>query len=83
MAVDAAGDLYIADNTKNYIVIVPAGGTAAELTITGLSTALSGPASLALDTLGNLYIADVINNRIVEVGRAGRNGLSITGLSTL
>jgi hypothetical protein len=83
VAIDAAGNLYIADTGNNRIVKSPSGGSAAAYNITGLGTALSAPVGLAVDAAGNLYIADSGNNRIVKVttGAAG-SALSISGLGT-
>jgi len=69
--VDNTGNVYIADTAHNQIVKVTPAGAATVLTITGLSTGLSGPEGLALDDAGNLYIADAGNNRVVVVSSAG------------
>jgi hypothetical protein len=81
VAVDAAGDLYIADYGNNKIRFVSAAsGTIVTLAGTG-STAtpytgnggpataatLNGPGSIAIDQLSNLYIADTNDNRIAFV----------------
>jgi hypothetical protein len=79
VAIDVAGNLYIADSGNNRIRKVSyAGGIIS--TIAGLnsqslsgdggpatSAGLYGPYTLALDGLGNLYIADVFHNRIRKV----------------
>jgi sugar lactone lactonase YvrE len=79
VAVDSAGDLYIADSTNNRIREVSAGtgfistvagnGTGGYSGDGGASTSaeLSGPSGVALDSAGNLYIADSGNNRVREV----------------
>ncbi len=85
IAVDAAGNLYIADlenyrvrkvDTAGIITTVAGGGT-------GLYCGDGGPATnaclgfdnqhggLALDAAGNLYIADTYNHRIRKVDTAG------------
>lgn len=79
IAVDAAGNLYIADTGNNAIrevnattgVMTTIAGTGAE-GFSGdgsLATAaqLSAPFGVALDASGNLYIADSGNNRVREV----------------
>ena len=86
VAVDGAGDLYIAD-TGNHVVeeVTPAGvlsivaGTgAAGLPVAGPATSspLGGPSALALDAAGDLYIADGAgasgNPYVEEVTPAGR-----------
>jgi sugar lactone lactonase YvrE len=76
VAVDAFGNVLIADTGNNQIVEVPmvsgALSNAAQVTIISSATSvagskLSGPTGLTLDPLGNLYIADTGNNRIVLV----------------
>ena len=82
VAVDAAGNLYIADRTNQRIRKVDAGGTIT--TVAGNGTAgfsgdngaataasLSGPAGVAVDAAGNLYIADRTNQRIRKVDAGG------------
>jgi sugar lactone lactonase YvrE len=68
LAVDMAGDLYVADSAVNKIYQYPLGTNAATtLALTGPGAALNGPTGLAIDANSNLYIADSGNNRIVVV----------------
>lgn len=53
-AVDAAGDVFIADSANNRVVKLPAGGG----TQTTVGTQLSQPSAVAVDGAGNLYIAN-------------------------
>ncbi len=82
VAVDAAGNLYIADTSDNEIRQVTPAGTIT--TVAGIGTAgysgdggpatgaqLSSPGSVALDAAGNLYIGDTGNNRIRRVAADG------------
>jgi len=66
VAVDAAGNLYIADFNNNQIRKV-AGGIISSLPA---SAALNGPSGVALDA-GNLYIADRFNNVIRKLSTGG------------
>ena len=81
VAIDPAGDLYIADFSNNRIRKVDAstgiistviGGGSQGPTVTGPATqaGLNGPQKVALDGMGNLYVADTKNNLIrkVDVG---------------
>ncbi len=78
VALDQSGDLFISDGAtaSSQIVEVTSGGSAAALTITGLTspTTLNTPMGLAVDTAGNLYIADSVNNRVVKVLAGGTVG---------
>lgn len=79
LAVDANGDLYIADSQNNRIrkvtastgvITTVAGNGAADYSGDGnvaTGAALNGPSGVAVDTNGNLYIADTQNNRIRKV----------------
>jgi hypothetical protein len=81
VAVDASGDLFIADSYNNVIEkVTPAGvlsvvaGTGAMGVPTpGQATAsdLNRPSGVAVDKSGDLYIADTDNNLIEEVNTAG------------
>ncbi len=79
VALDGAGNLYIADHS-NYRVRKVASGTGIITTVAGNGTGLFGgdygpataaglnyPMDVALDGAGNLYIADFYNSRIREV----------------
>ena len=87
VAVDATGDLFIADNNNNRIrkvsisglVINTIAGSGAVGTGGGFTgdggpataAQLSSPSGVALDAAGNLYIADRGNNRIRRVSPSG------------
>jgi len=75
VAVDGAGNLYIADTGNNRIRKVTAAGIISTVAGSGASgysgdgaaataAKLQGPASIAVDGSGNLYIADTQNNRV-------------------
>ena len=82
VAVDQAGNLYIADGANNVVrKVTPAGyistyagtGTAGYSGdgSAGTSAELSAPWGVALDASGNLYIADSGNNRVRKVTPGG------------
>ena len=88
VAVDVAGNLFIADyfaqrirkvDTNGIITTVAGTGTADYYGDGGpaINAALNDPCGLALDALGHLYIADSINQRIREVHIAGNPVWSI------
>jgi hypothetical protein len=62
VALDAAGDLFIADTGNNQVVEIPA--TSTQTTI--LNT-LNSPKGVAVATNGDLYVADTGNNRVVRI----------------
>src|SRR5207248_7232369 len=61
VAVDGAGDVFIADTFNSRVLEVPVGGGAQ----TTVGSGLSGPEAVALDGAGNVFIAD--NGRVLEV----------------
>jgi sugar lactone lactonase YvrE len=78
LAVDVAGNLWIADSAANRIRRVTPDGNIATVAGTGdcgfsgdggpaAAAQLCGPAGIAADAAGNLFIADLINNRIRQV----------------
>jgi uncharacterized protein (TIGR03437 family) len=86
LAVDAAGNLYIADSGNNVvrkvstslIITLVAGNSTAGFAGDGGNPAfaqLSHPKGVAVDAAGNVYIADTINSRIRAVTP---NGVSIS-----
>jgi sugar lactone lactonase YvrE len=83
VAVDRAGNVFIADTGNNQIVKIDSSGNASVLAITGLSTALSSPSGVAVDDAGNLYIADKGNSRIVLASSSGAGSVVSTGAVTL
>jgi outer membrane protein OmpA-like peptidoglycan-associated protein/sugar lactone lactonase YvrE len=81
VAVDASGDVYIADTYNHEIEKVDTGGTLAVIAGTGTSgAAIAGPATsshltfpfgVGVDASGNVYIADSNNNHIEKVDTGG------------
>ncbi len=63
VALDGAGDVFIADTYNNRVVEVrPDGG--AQITV---GTGLNNPTGVAVDGAGDIFIADEGNSRVVEV----------------
>jgi uncharacterized protein (TIGR03437 family) len=92
LALDASGDLFIADTVNDAIRMVSPGGTISTVAGNGYnnlagggfagdgnpatSAELDAPEGVAVDASGNLYIADSQNYRIREV--SGSNGIITT-----
>lgn len=73
VAVDSAGNVYIADASNNVIRKVSGGN------INTLASGLTHPDGLALDAAGNVYIADTGGRRIVEYSGGTYTTLAGTG----
>ncbi|MEO8596040.1 MAG: SMP-30/gluconolactonase/LRE family protein [Candidatus Solibacter sp.] len=82
VAVDAGGNLYVADTGNEAIRKVTSGGTISTFAGTGTrgdqgdngqarNANLDGPESVAVDASGNVYIADTFNGRIRRVAGDG------------
>jgi uncharacterized protein (TIGR03437 family) len=82
MAVDSAGNLYIADMKNNRIRKVTPAGVISTVAGNGtygfsgdggpaISAMLAWPHSIAVDSAGNLYISDSLNFRVRKVNSAG------------
>ena len=73
IAVDANGDLYIADSANNRAVEVPWNGSAWQPQTVVASSVLSNPQAVATDAAGNVYIADTGNNRVLKESKGAVN----------
>jgi uncharacterized repeat protein (TIGR01451 family) len=82
LAVDASGNLYIADRYNLRIRMVSTSGTITTVAGNGnccyggdggraTSALLAYPTGVAMDASGNLYIADYSNNRVRKVAASG------------
>jgi sugar lactone lactonase YvrE len=69
LAVDAAGNLYIADTHNGRVRVVDA--KSGKIATVGGATGLALPHGLALDSAGNLYVADSANHRVRRISAAG------------
>ncbi len=82
VAVDSAGNLFIADEGNNQIHKVTPGGVISTVAGTGAagvtgdgglatSATLDAPDAIAVDATGNLFIADSFNDKVREVTTGG------------
>ena len=77
LALDAAGNLYIADTGNSRIRMVAASNSYITTLSTG-SDILSSPKGVAVDAAGNVYIADTNNCRILKVTPSGSITITTT-----
>lgn len=80
IAVDASGNIYVADSSNNLIRKIDTAGnvttlagspTAGSTNGQGTSASFNFPAGIARDASGNLYVADTGNNLIREIDASG------------
>jgi sugar lactone lactonase YvrE len=85
IAIDKAGNFYIADQSNSAIRKITAKGVVSTLVSTDGTNSLQSPTGVAVDAAGNVFAADYGNNSIYEitpkgaflvVGSSGANAIS-------
>ncbi len=93
VAVDGAGNLYIADSDNHRIRKISPDGTVTTVAGTGTGGSSAGdgsptgaqllyPRDVVVDQAGNLYIADTLNHRIRKLSSDGTTITTIAGTGT-
>ncbi len=76
LAIDAAGNVYVADATNNNIRKIDSSGNVTTIgTFATAGVTLQFPTGVAVDGAGNLYVSDTGHARIVELDSSG--GISV------
>ena len=75
LAVDAAGNVYVADNGNNAVKKIAPDG----ITVTTLGSGFNQPIGVAVDAAGNVYVADAGNNAVKKIAP---DGITITTLGS-
>lgn len=72
VAVDAAGNVYLADTGNNAVEEMPLGCTSSScITTLGNGFAFSQPTGVAVDAGGNVYVADTGNHAVEKIAPGG------------
>jgi sugar lactone lactonase YvrE len=77
VAVDSAGDVFVADSAFNLVFEIKPGAAA---TIT-IASGLNDPQGVAVDAAGDVFIADTGNNQVLEVKPGAAPTTFVSGLS--
>src|SRR5205085_2084801 len=76
VAVDSAGNVYVADTQSGAVrQVTPTGANWVVTTITNVA---ASPNGIALDSAGNIFVPDTFNGRIFRIARSGPNWVLTT-----
>jgi sugar lactone lactonase YvrE len=81
VAVDGAGNVYVADSSNSAVKEVPSGCTSSSC-VTTLGGGFGSPEGVAVDAKNNVYVADIYQSVVSEIMRGSVNFKSIPVGST-
>jgi PKD repeat protein len=82
VAVDASGDVFIADTNDNRVVVDKPNGSGGYTQSVVDDTGLNSPRGVAVDRSGDVFIADVLNSRVVLDKPNGSGGYTQSVVGT-
>jgi sugar lactone lactonase YvrE len=81
LAVDGAGNLYIADTGNSRVRVISA--ATGQINTIAVGASLNQPWGVTIDAAGNLFIADTFNHRIVRVDAITQAVTTVAGTGTV
>jgi sugar lactone lactonase YvrE len=73
VAVDASGNVFVADNGNNAVkeIVAVGGVVSSSSTVNLIGSGFVQPSGVAVDSSGNVFVADTINNAVKEIVAVG------------
>lgn len=81
MAIDAQGNLYVADPENKQVKKVSPTGSVSILQVDGANAVFDYPTGIVVDTQNNIYVSDQRSNQIFKITAAGKRTIHAKGFS--